>query len=157
MSNPDDRTYTNGEITVFWKPDLCIHATICFVKLRKVFNPVKRPWVNMDGAPTDEIISIVDECPTDALSWKFNNELTDAEVQQSTIKSNKEERVPSPPPETEITVVENGPAIIRGNFKVVNQAGKEIATTNQAALCRCGGSRNQPFCDGSHLINRFKG
>ncbi|MEA1876476.1 MAG: (4Fe-4S)-binding protein [Bacteroidota bacterium] len=156
MSNPDDRDYTNGEITVFWKPDECIHATTCFMRLRKVFDPAKRPWVNMDGAPTDDIIRIVDECPTDALTWKFNNELSEEEVEKSLAKPKGEEKVPTPPA-AEVTIIENGPAIIKGNFKVADGMGNKIETANQIALCRCGGSRNLPFCDGSHLVNGFKG
>ncbi|NMB71943.1 MAG: hypothetical protein GYA22_07330, partial [Bacteroidales bacterium] len=67
-----DRTYTNGEITVFWKPGKCIHATTCYRELIEVFNPRKRPWVNMQGAPTERIIEVVDKCPTQALSWQWN-------------------------------------------------------------------------------------
>ncbi len=156
MSNPDDRDYTNGEVTVFWKPDDCIHATICFMKLRKVFDPSKRPWVNMDAAPTDDIIRIVDECPTDALTWKFNNELTEEEVERSMNRPQTAEKVPGPVA-AELTVIDNGPAILKGSFKVTNAQGKPIETANQVALCRCGGSKNQPFCDGSHLVNGFKG
>jgi len=155
MSNPNNRAYTNDDVTVFWKPDDCIHATICFMKLRKVFDPSKRPWVNMDNGTTDEIISICDQCPTDALTWKFNNELTEAEVDDME-KPKGEEKVPTPPP-TEITVIENGPAIIKGNFKMSDGMGKGIETAEQAALCRCGGSKNMPFCDGSHLVNGFRG
>jgi len=156
MSNPNNRDYTNGEITVFWKPDVCIHATTCFMKLRKVFDPAKRPWVNMDGAPSDDIIRIVDECPTDALTWKFNNELSEEEVEKSLTKPIGEEKVPTPP-SAEVTIIENGPAIIKGNFKVADGMGNKIETAKQIAICRCGGSKNLPFCDGSHLVNGFKG
>lgn len=156
MSNPDDRDYTNGEITVFWKPNACIHATTCFVKLRKVFDPGKRPWINMDGAPTDDIIRIVDECPTDAITWKFNNELTEAEVEESMNRKEGPEKVPTPPA-TKITIIENGPALIKGNFEVVDVMGEKIETSSQIAICRCGGSKNLPYCDGSHLVNGFRG
>jgi len=126
------------------------------MKLRKVFDPSKRPWVNMDAAPTDDIIRIVDECPTDALTWKFNNELTEEEVERSMNRPKSPEKVPSAPSAT-ITVIENGPAIVKGKFEIADGQGKEIPSLEQAALCRCGASKNQPFCDGSHLVNGFKG
>jgi uncharacterized Fe-S cluster protein YjdI len=155
MSNPNDREYTNGEITVFWKPDACIHATTCFMKLRKVFDPTKRPWVNMNGAPTDEIIRIVDLCPTDALTWKWNRDLTADEQAVLAREPAGEEMVPAPV--TEITILENGPALIKGKFRMSKTSGEIIETADQIALCRCGDSRNKPFCDGSHYSSGFQG
>ena len=155
MSNPNDRQYTNGEITVFWKPDACIHATICFMKLRKVFDPTKRPWVNMANGTTKEIADICDECPTDALEWKWNKDLSEDEKEKIKSKPSKDEKVPAPPA-TEILIIDNGPAIIKGNFNVSRGTGCNIKTSNQVALCRCGDTKNQPFCDGSHLVNGFR-
>jgi uncharacterized Fe-S cluster protein YjdI len=149
MSLLNNREYSNGEITVFWKPDACIHSTICFTRLRKVFDPGKRPWVDMQGASTQEIISIVEQCPTDALTWKWNRDLTLAESEDLNSEPAGEELVPVPV--TEITLVENGPALIKGHFKMCNTSGELIETGGQIALCRCGCSKNMPFCDGSHL------
>ncbi len=148
MDNPNNREYTNGEITVFWKPDLCIHATVCFMKLRKVFDPSKRPWVNMHGASTGEIINIVDQCPTDALTWKWNKDLTAGEIEGLSKKQDGEEAVPVPI--AEITLIDKGPALVKGKFRLVNQSGEKIETAEQIALCRCGRSKHFPFCDGSH-------
>lgn len=148
MENPNNREYTNGEITVFWKPDLCIHATICFMKLRRVFDPSKRPWVNMQGATTADICDIVDQCPTDALTWKWNKDLTDSEKEILTKKTKVEERVPEPV--AEIMLIDKGPALVKGKFRLVNQDWKVIETAGNIALCRCGRSKNLPFCDGSH-------
>ncbi len=155
MSNPNNRQYTNGEITVFWKPDVCIHATICFMKLRKVFDPTKRPWVNMANGTSEEIAAICDECPTDALEWKWNKDLTDEEKEQMKVKPKAEEKVPHAPA-TEIMIIDNGPAIIKGNFNITRGTGEKIEAGKQVAICRCGGSKNHPFCDGSHLVNGFK-
>ena len=44
------KEYTNGEVTVVWKPNTCIHSAICANGLHQVFNPKNRPWVNKDGA-----------------------------------------------------------------------------------------------------------
>jgi len=155
MSVNNNREYSNGEITVFWKPDACIHSTICFMKLRKVFNPAKRPWVNMKGATTQEIIDIVEQCPTDALTWKWNRDLSAAEEQELTSPNPAEEIVPIPL--TEIIILENGPALIKGKFKVCKASGEAYHTGSQVVLCRCGASHNKPFCDGTHHTTGFKG
>ena len=69
-----EKRYTNGEITVVWKPDICIHSEICFQGLGEVFDPQKRPWVNINGASTEAIIAQVDQCPSGALSYIRNKE-----------------------------------------------------------------------------------
>ena len=45
--------YTNGEITVIWKPHVCIHSKKCWTNLRAVFDPFVKPWINMQGATTN--------------------------------------------------------------------------------------------------------
>jgi uncharacterized Fe-S cluster protein YjdI len=64
-----ERKYTNGEITVLWQPDKCIHAARCISGLPAVFNVNKRPWVDMAGASTEEIKRVIDTCPSGALSY----------------------------------------------------------------------------------------
>ena len=68
------RTYTNGEVTVVWKPNVCIHSAICFRGLPKVFDPRKRPWVIPEGGTTDEIVAQVKKCPSGTLSYFLNEE-----------------------------------------------------------------------------------
>lgn len=66
------KKYTNGEVTVVWKPSLCTHSTICFRGLPKVFDPRRRPWVDPQAASTDEIIVQVKQCPSGTLSYYLN-------------------------------------------------------------------------------------
>jgi len=68
------RKYSNGEVTVVWQSGLCKHSGICFRGLPDVFNPFIVPWVNLDAATTDEIVSQVKKCPSGALSFYYNNE-----------------------------------------------------------------------------------
>ncbi|UAY51694.1 (4Fe-4S)-binding protein [Ferruginibacter albus] len=65
--------YTNGDITVVWKPETCIHSGICAHGLIEVFDPRRRPWIDMSKADTDKIREQVKKCPSGALSF-FENE-----------------------------------------------------------------------------------
>lgn len=56
-----------------------------------------------------------------------------------------------------ITPYRDGPLIIRGGFRLVDQDGNDIESgRDTVALCRCGKSRIRPFCDGSHQLVRFR-
>lgn len=60
--------YANGEITVVWQSCKCIHSANCVKNLPQVFNTRASPWINVENASTDEIISTVNKCPSGALS-----------------------------------------------------------------------------------------
>ena len=144
----NDRDYTNGEITVYWKHSKCIHATTCYRELIEVFNPRKRPWVNMEGSSNDEIIRVVNLCPTDALTYKWNSELAKdivgSEVDNPGILHQDEIKA------AEVRVMKDGPLIVKGDFKIVGSDGSELRQMKMASFCRCGNSKNMPFCDGTH-------
>jgi uncharacterized Fe-S cluster protein YjdI len=64
--------YNNGEVTIVWKPEICIHSTLCWKGLRDVFDPAKRPWINAEGSSTEKIIAQIRKCPSGALSFLLN-------------------------------------------------------------------------------------
>ena len=64
--------YTNGEVTIVWKPDICQHSGICARGLIEVFNPKVRPWINPQASTTEKIIEQVKKCPSGALSFFMN-------------------------------------------------------------------------------------
>lgn len=59
--------YSNGEITIAWRPDMCIHSGICAKGLAGVFDPRRRPWIDMSQAETQQIKEQVNKCPSGAL------------------------------------------------------------------------------------------
>ena len=67
--------YKNEDITILWKPDLCIHAGECVKTLPKVYNPKERPWVKIENATTPELIAQIATCPSKALSYQENEDL----------------------------------------------------------------------------------
>lgn len=62
--------YTNGEITILWKPEMCEHAGICVKMLPNVYNPKAHPWVKPENASTPELLEQVSKCPSGALTIK---------------------------------------------------------------------------------------
>lgn len=64
-----NKNYSNDEMTVHWKPDVCMHSGNCARRLSSVFNPRLKPWINMNGASSEDIIDAVQGCPSGALSW----------------------------------------------------------------------------------------
>lgn len=64
--------YSNGEVTVVWKPDKCTHSAFCAKGLPSVFKPKEKPWVKIDAADTNTIINQVNNCPSGALSCYKN-------------------------------------------------------------------------------------
>jgi len=137
-----DRKYTNGEITVYWQPKKCIHPTTCYRELIEVFNPRKRPWVNMNGASTDEIVRVVRLCPTQALSFKYNKDLIANKPDSQTIKPTEQD--------AEVRIMEDGPMVLKGNFVLFDTDNKELRHLKMSSLCRRGASNHLPYCDGTH-------
>ena len=136
------RRYSNDEITVVWKPSLCIHSGRCFRGLPAVFDPRRRPWIEIGADSNERILAQVARCPSGALS--------------SIVKAAEEEAVTTEI-DARIEVVENGPLLVYGNLSVKNAAGEETKRSRVTAFCRCGQSGNKPFCDGSHITNGFEG
>ena len=168
-----NRKYSNGTITVVWQPAECIHSGECFTSLRKVFDPTKRPWVDMERASTEEIIDVVERCPTRALTFFWNDpaaviaekehspKLFDTRTLDSLFPAPTAEKEAAEAngtaPAAKITYRLGGPLVVEGHFHIIGQDGRMIQSKlTMASLCRCGLSDNQPFCDGAHFIAGFR-
>ena len=67
-----EHSYSNGEVTIIWKPDLCTHSRKCWMGLGEVFKPGQKPWIIPAGASTERIVEQVRQCPSGALSFRVN-------------------------------------------------------------------------------------
>ena len=135
------KEYTNGKVTIVWKPDKCIHSGICVKGLPNVFRPKVRPWLRIEGASTEELVNQVKQCPSGALGFYTNGE------EDETAESLN----------TKVEVLENGPLLIYGTLEVTNKEGSIEIKNKTTAFCRCGASLNKPYCDGAHVKNNFNG
>lgn len=134
------RTYSNDELAIAWYPNRCIHSARCITSLPKVFDPRRRPWIELGDETADRLAAAVERCPTGALHYRR----TDGGPQEQAAE------------ETTITPVPNGPLYVRGNVQIVDAEDRLIREDVRMALCRCGSSANKPFCDNSHLRVRFQ-
>jgi uncharacterized Fe-S cluster protein YjdI len=66
--------YSLNGITVIWKPALCVHSGICFRGLPAVFDPRRRPWIELQHDDNDRITVQIERCPSGALSWTMAGE-----------------------------------------------------------------------------------
>ncbi len=64
------REYSNGEITIVWKPEKCTHACVCLQMLPEVYRPMERPWVKPENATTEALVAQIKQCPSGALSYR---------------------------------------------------------------------------------------
>lgn len=133
--------YKNEEITIFWKPEICIHSAKCAGGLPAVFDPKQKPWVDVNAASAKEIRATIDMCPSKALSYSVEG----GSVEKGDFKP------------LEFNIMTNGPMLVSGPFIVKGADGKIIKEGDKVALCRCGASANKPFCDGQHKHIGFEG
>lgn len=135
------KEYSNGEVTVVWEAEKCIHSAICAKGLPRVFRPKDRPWVKIDAAETEAIVEQVKQCPSGALGFYMNNEADKTSEHL----------------ETKVEVLKNGPLLVYGTLKVTHKDGNQETKNRTTAFCRCGLSNNKPFCDGTHVKENFIG
>ncbi|UCH84911.1 MAG: CDGSH iron-sulfur domain-containing protein [Candidatus Latescibacterota bacterium] len=131
--------YDAKDVSILDNRGICSHAGFCTSGLPKVWNMKVEPWIDPHAAPADDIVRIARQCPSGALSYVFGgktiNEFFD---------------------DAEIRVTRNGPYAVRGSVQLRGADFLEGASREHYTLCRCGHSRNKPFCDGSHWYTGFK-
>lgn len=145
-----------GGVVIHWDSELCIHSGVCVQSLPPVFNTRRRPWVNVDGADSDEIAATVAGCPSGALTATTFAPGEHPVVRTSAqAEAQAEEREAPGAASVSVKVLAGGPYLLKGEIEIVDGAGQVARRITKVALCRCGHSRNKPFCDGSHHTQGF--
>ena len=113
----------------------CIHSRHCVLDRPDVFVPnVSGEWIHPDSATPDELTEIARNCPSGA-------------IQVERLDGGEEER---PPLVNVVRVRENGPLAFRAPLRIGG-----VDAGLRATLCRCGASKNKPYCDSSHIAAHF--
>jgi CDGSH-type Zn-finger protein/uncharacterized Fe-S cluster protein YjdI len=134
-------TVTGLEATIHFDAHRCIHSRGCVLSHPDVFVPnVKGEWIYPDAQALEELMHIAKACPSGAIRVVRNaasaNQATDSDA---------------PPIVNTVRVRENGPLAFEAELRI----GEERQVSPRATLCRCGESKNKPFCDGSHAAVGF--
>jgi len=131
--------YRGRKITIYDDRAICAHSARCSDNLAAVFKYGSEPWIDPDGASVDAIIDAVRQCPSGALSYALEG-----------VEAPALQREPA------ITVTKDGPYAVVGTIALTGQDAGAVPAAECYTLCRCGASRNKPFCDGSHWDAGFK-
>lgn len=159
MDHVNTRRYRTDAVTVIWQPDKCSHSGLCFRGLPEVFDPRRRPWVDVTAATTAAVVSQVERCPSGALSWT-------ATTPESAGTSNAPASLPPAAQQATtaatagsviVEPLRDGPLVVHGTLTVRAADGSEATREHRTAFCRCGQSSSKPYCDGSHGVVGFKG
>jgi CDGSH-type Zn-finger protein/uncharacterized Fe-S cluster protein YjdI len=128
-------TVTGNSATIEFDGRLCIHARRCVLSQPGVFKAnVEGSWIDPDAASGEALLQVALNCPSGAIHISRHDGGADE----------------ADPRVNTITVRENGPLAINAEIVL---AGAPIGT--RATLCRCGESKNKPYCDGSHVAAQF--
>ena len=135
-SAPPD-AYRGKRVTIHDDRAICAHSGVCTDNLAAVFRLGKEPWIDAEAADAEQIIAIVQRCPSGALSYTIDGPPPAAAPRERAVVASK-----------------NGPYYFSGGVELRTD-GARPRFADRYALCRCGGSKNKPFCDGTHWAIEF--
>ena len=130
--------YQGKKITIHDNRGICAHAGNCTDSLASVFRLKEEPWIHPDAASADEIIATIQKCPSGALSYSRDD-----------VEHRDRDGEPT------IFVAPNGPYVVSGGPDLLDTTLGDGASQEHFTMCRCGGSKNKPYCDGTHWYNKF--
>jgi CDGSH-type Zn-finger protein len=133
------QAFVGKGITIFDNRAICAHAGFCTDELASVFRHRETPWIEPGGADIEKIVSVIKKCPSGALSYAIDG-----------VEAEPPRRAPL------VTVTDNGPYAVTGGVELMSVKFGDGASTEHYTLCRCGASKNKPFCDGTHWEVGFK-
>ena len=132
-------TYTGKRITIYDNRCICSRAGYCTKYSPAIFNDEKEPWIAPDADDPEKTARTIRMCPSGALSYTKDG-----------VHYKDQDRQPA------ITVAKNGPHYVVGGIELNDPLGPKHESKEHYTLCRCGASKNKPFCNGAHGDIEFK-
>ena len=132
-------THVGNKITIHDNRGVCAHAGFCTDNSPAVFNAENEPWIDPAADDPEKTARTIRMCPSGALSYTKDGVLY-----------KDRDREPA------ITVSKNGPYYVVGGIESKDPTGLKPESKEHYTLCRCGASKNKPFCNGAHWDINFK-
>lgn len=131
------RDYPGKAITIHDNRSVCAHIGHCTDRSPGVFRMKQEPWIDPDGEPAEKTVATIGLCPSGALSYSINRVLRRAATGAPCVD-----------------ILKDGPYCVTGGLRL----GCDPAplASDHYTLCRCGASKNKPYCDGSHWNAGFR-
>jgi len=130
--------YVGKGISIHDNRGVCAHSGYCTDNSPAVFDVEKKPWIEPDAASPDTIAETIRKCPSGALSYTIDGVLY-----------KDQDREPA------VIISRNGPHYVVGGIELEDAADSKPESREHCTLCRCGASKNKPFCDGAHWHTNF--
>jgi CDGSH-type Zn-finger protein len=131
-------TYVGDGITILDNRGVCCHAGACTDGAPEVWRMKQEPWIDPDGASAEKIAGVIGKCPSGALNYVTQGVEHVVQGEDAAIR-----------------IAKDGPYLVTGPIEMEGLPWGAGALKQQYALCRCGKSRNKPFCDGTHWAAKF--
>ena len=132
--------FPGDKVDVSWDCRLCIHVAECGQAKGDLFVSDRQPWCQPDLASVNDVKEVVERCPSGALAYQVKDGSSPETADT----------------ENTLFVTCNGPYYVRGDLDIEGVKDDMSGTKCRAALCRCGLSKNKPFCDNSHETGEFQ-
>ena len=136
-SQRDTTDHVGKHLTIHDNRSLCAHAGHCTEHSAGVFSMDAEPWIDADAESAEQTIATIQRCPSGALAYSVDGVLQEHSG-----------RAPG------IRIAKDGPYEIVGGATLLGA--DQPQSSEHYTLCRCGQSKNKPFCDGSHWAAGFK-
>ncbi len=139
MNKQNIYNFSGNEIEVTWDSRLCIHIAECSQAKGELFLTGRQPWCSPDLVTREDVRDVVERCPSGALNYNDKSGQPEQAVGENTV-----------------AVAYNGPLFVTGDLQIEPAPDDMPGIEFRAALCRCGQSKNKPFCDNSHEKAGFR-
>lgn len=135
------QVYHTPDIAVTFDPNICIHSAVCIRGLPAVFDVSRADWVHPGAASSEEVQALVARCPSGALQ---------------AVRAGHPQPKAGGGQAVSVTFTSDGPVRIGGMLDLELPTGVKERREGSVAVCRCGQTKNDPWCDGSHARAGFR-